>query len=324
MSDKCVIGIIIAISMGNPIRFEGETVDVRTHANKLNGKINGTSMESLSIVIPFYNEESAIPQLYDRLSNVIDQLRNRWNIQLILVDDGSSDNTFHALMEYFERIKNIEVLVIQHTQNNGIGAAMFTGFKVATGDLVCTMESDCTYSPEKLPEMIDTLIQTNADIVTGSPYHPDGLVENVKYWRIFLSRSASRIYSMLVSKPLYCYTCFYRVYRKEWAKAEKIIFSSRGFLGVTEILIYASFRKANIVEFPLVMKKRQFGESKMKVAKVVYGHLWLIGKILWVKLRFIVNQKNLYKYFGFGSRYFFLRKKSVIEEGLPSITHKMN
>ncbi len=235
-------------------------------------------METISLVIPFYNEEKGLPTLRQRLLPVIESLHGRWNLELILVDDGSLDNTFSGLSEHFTNIPGIHTIVVRHEANQGIGMALASGFSVAQGDVICTLDSDCTYAPENLPGMIDLLLSTDADIVTGSPYHPQGEVENVDGWRLMLSKGASRCYAHLAPVKLYCYTSLFRAYRREWARSEWI--RSRGFLGVTEILLAASFQGAQIVEFPVKLHSRIHGQSKMRVARTVLGHLRLMINIL--------------------------------------------
>lgn len=233
-------------------------------------------LESLTIFIPFYNEEESIPGLAKRLIPVVRQLQVKWQVQLVMVDDGSSDKTHQSLLHYFTGLPFIQTTVLQHTQNRGIGGAMQTAFMAATGDLICTLDSDCTYAPEKLPEMLDMMLRENADIITGSPYHPLGRVENVDSRRLLLSKTASIMYSFLVPTKLHCYTSFFRIYRREWARTE--FFRSSGFLAVTEILISAASEGARVVEFPVSMGSRAAGRSKMKVAKVTFDHLQLMSK----------------------------------------------
>ncbi len=232
-------------------------------------------VETISLVIPFYNEETCIPSLAQRLRPVVRQLRERAKIQLVLVDDGSTDTTLASLRERFSRLPDVETTIVEHGVNRGLGAAMGTGFGYCKGDVICTMDSDCTYAPEELPRMVDMLVQMDADIVTGSPYHPEGGVDGVQKWRLLLSQGASRVYAHLVPARLYCYTSFFRVYRREWAHST--FFTSGGFLGVTEIMIAAAYGGARIIEYPVRLGRRAHGDSKMKVARVMLAHLRLMG-----------------------------------------------
>lgn len=256
------------------------------------------------MVVPFYNEEDSIPTLRRRLEPVLEALGRRWSIQLVLVDDGSRDSTHESLFKHFGDLSApIRVTILRHGVNRGIGCSLRTGFDAAEGDIVCTLDSDCTYAPEELPGMIEMLFDSRADIVTASPYHPVVQTGNAKNWRLFLSNSASQLYSFQVREKLYCYTSLFRVYRRKWCEPDVSLFCSTGFLGVTELLVAAIYRGAKIVEYPIPLKTREAGQSKMRVMRVTAGHLWLMAKIAWVNLRFRVGQLGPNDQFGFGSRY---------------------
>jgi dolichol-phosphate mannosyltransferase len=218
-----------------------------------------------------------------RLYSVVSRLTKRWSVQLVLIDDGSKDETYTLLRDCFSPARFPDTTILRHIHNRGIGAAMATGFEVASGDIVCTIDSDCSYDPARLEEMILTLIVSDADIATGSPYHPDGGVDNVPPWRLALSKTASRLYSLLAPSKLHCYTSFFRAYRREWARPD--LFESNGFLAVAELLLNASFENARIVEFPVRLGLRTYGQSKMRVLNVMLQHLQLmmsIGYSKWV------------------------------------------
>jgi dolichol-phosphate mannosyltransferase len=218
-----------------------------------------------------YNEEASILSLLKRLVPVLRGIESlHGEMQLVTVDDGSSDKTSEFLETYFSGLPGVEVDNIRHLRNQGIGGAMRTGFEAAKGDIVCTLDCDCTYSPEELPFLIDLLLRSGADIATGSPYHPNGAVENVKAWRLALSKSASRMYSWITPTRLHCYTSFFRAYRREWANPNS--FQSSGFMAVAEILVEASRRGARIIEYPTRLGQRMAGESKMRVAKTTLDH----------------------------------------------------
>jgi dolichol-phosphate mannosyltransferase len=231
---------------------------------------------SVSIIVPLYNEAAAVAPLHGRLMPVVRDLAGRWTTQVLLVDDGSTDDTAARLAKTFADTPGLRVSVIRHPSNLGIGAALATGFKAATGDVVCVMDSDCTYAPEELPKLIDLLVTSNADIVTASPYHPDGMVENCPGWRIALSKIASRVYGFLSPVKLHCFTAIFRAYRREWARPE--FCGSRGFVGVAQILLTAAFAGATIVEHPTTLHRRTHGVSKMRVLSVGASHLRLMFK----------------------------------------------
>lgn len=237
---------------------------------------------SISILIPFYNEEESIDQLHERLIPIIGELQAQARVQLILVDDGSTDRTFELLHERFGRELSCHCEILQHPENRGIGAAMRTGFKAATGEIVATLDSDCSYPPEELLGMIRMLRDTRADIVTASPYHP-AVMDAEASRRLILSWACSRLYRWLIPEKLYCYTSFFRVYRREWTRADMSV--SDGFLGVTEMLVSAAYCGAAIAEYPARLGTRRFGRSKMRTLQVIREHLGLMARTVWLNAR---------------------------------------
>jgi len=228
-------------------------------------------MHKLSIIIPCYNEEDGIPQLAEQLPPVIEQLKPNYTVELIFVDDGSTDRTSELIKMHFP-----SAIILTHEKNKNLGAALRTGFAHATGDLVAALDSDCTYHPSVLPKMLP-LLDSNTHIVTVSPYHPQGSVENVPAYRLFLSKSVSAIYRVLLRSHLHTFTAMVRVYKKEVVKNIEI--NSNTFMGVTEILAKALLRGYKAKEIPVTLTARKFGVSKLKTARAIRDHLKLIKSI---------------------------------------------
>ena len=228
-------------------------------------------MQTLSIIIPCFNEEDGIPQLAEQLPPVIEQLTHDYTVELIFVDDGSTDRTSELIKKNFP-----SALILKHEKNQNLGAALRTGFAHANGNLVAALDSDCTYHPSVLPKMLP-LIDSNTHIVTVSPYHPQGSVENVPAYRLFLSKSVSAIYRILLRSDLHTFTAMVRVYKKEVVKNIEI--KSNTFMGVTEILAKALLRGYKAKEIPVTLTARKFGVSKLKTARAIRDHLKLIKAI---------------------------------------------
>ena len=138
------------------------------------------------------------------------------------------------------------------------------------------MDCDCTYDPHQLAELLP-LLTDDVDLVTASPYHPDGHVKNVPGWRLFLSKGLSAIYRRLLDVDLHTYTNCLRVYRK--SAIEKLTLEENGFLGVAELLAKLSLSGSRVVEQPATLEVRIFGESKMKTYRTTLGHLGLLARM---------------------------------------------
>jgi dolichol-phosphate mannosyltransferase len=236
-------------------------------------------LTSVSIVIPCYNEEAGLTSLKASLAPLVENLRrDAYTIELVLVDDGSCDTTYTMLADLFPASSDMPVKLIKHERNQGLSSALRSAARAASGDVVCTLDADCTYPPSEVFALIETMVRTGADVVTGSPYHPQGGVENVQGWRLALSRGASWMYGAIVREKLYCYTSMFRVYRREWFRADFI--TSDHFVGVTEILVRAIRSGARVVEHPVVLRRRVYGVSKLRVGKATWEHLKFMGRIV--------------------------------------------
>ena len=184
----------------------------------------------LSIVIPCCNEADAVPDLVTRLFPVIEQLRRERSVEVIFVDDGSKDRTHELLQEI--TAGQLDMRIARHSVNQGVGAAVRTGFAQAQGHIVVVTDSDGTYRFESIPTLLG-LLKPGVDIVTASPYHRLGGIDNVPAYRIFLSRSSSLIYQVLVDWHISTYTAMYRAYRLDVVR--RVPFNSNGFLSAAEL-----------------------------------------------------------------------------------------
>ncbi|HEY3107113.1 MAG TPA: glycosyltransferase family 2 protein [Chloroflexota bacterium] len=228
----------------------------------------------LTIIIPCFNESDSIPTLYDELTPVVAALRRDRSVEVVFVDDGSTDNTGDLLAAAFRG--DPDVRVIAHDRNRGLGAALRTGYGHARGRVVVTADSDATYPFRLIPSLLDRL-QSGADIVTGSCYHPDGGIENVPAYRILLSRSASTIYRLIVDRRVHTYTCMFRAYRRQ--VLDSVELRADGFLGVTELLVNAMLLGYSVAELPCTLRMRRYGASKAKLARTTRAHLAFQGQI---------------------------------------------
>jgi polysaccharide deacetylase family protein (PEP-CTERM system associated) len=233
----------------------------------------------VTLVVPLYNEEANIPYMRGTLLDLRRRLGRNYRIHFNLVDDGSSDATWDRLRERFADFPDCRIL--RHPKNAGVAAAILTGLRNAPTETVASIDCDCSYDPNDLEAMLPMIEQ--ADLVTASPYHPDGRVFNIPPWRLFLSRTLSRLYSALLGKSIHTYTSCFRVYRKSAIEGLKV--EHGGFLGVAEILIRLRLAGGRIVEYPNTLESRLFGESKMKIARTIWSHVGLLRELLGSKMR---------------------------------------
>jgi len=228
-----------------------------------------------SVVVPCFNESPALAHLADNLLRTQHKLEQKYDLHFLFVDDGSTDDTWDALHRHFGGWTNATLL--RHERNRGVAAAIMTGIQQARTEVVCSIDSDCTYDPQELGNMIP-LLSDGVDLVTASPYHARGEVRNVPGWRLLLSRGSSFLYRRVLRQKLATYTSCFRVYRKSAVAGLKL--TESGFQGIPELLARLDFQGSKIVEHPAILDVRKFGQSKMRILRTIRGHLVLLARLL--------------------------------------------
>jgi len=244
---------------------------------------------AVSVIIPCFNEQEALPQLRRKILPVLELLDARYGgaggCELILIDDGSTDGTLQGLRAALGDDPRVRILA--HGQNRGLGAALRTGFAACRGELVVTTDADGTYDFAEIPGMLARLGQ-GVDVVTASPYHPEGGVLGVPAYRLILSQGASLVYRTLLDASIYCYTAMFRAYRRPVLLA--IEFHAPGYLAMAELLAEALLRGFKVAEYPTVLTVRRYGQSKAKVARILREHLRFQASLLPRALRHRYHQ----------------------------------
>ena len=231
--------------------------------------------KEISLVVPCYNEEPTLVYLYNTLRQFEKKFQNELIVNYVFVDDGSSDKTWEKFYEIFGHWQN--ATFIQHKKNRGVAAASLTGIQNASSEIVCVIDSDCTYDPIQLIKMIEMLDHDTA-LVTASPYHPKGTVLNVPKWRLFLSWVLSRFYRTVMNHKFDTYTACFRVYRK--SLVQDLSLENEGYLGMAEIFSKLDSKGLKIVEAPAILEARLFGQSKMKTLRTIFGHIGFLTSLL--------------------------------------------
>jgi len=224
----------------------------------------------VTIIVPCFNEQAGLPALVARLTTLKQNGGRDWEV--LLIDDGSDDSTFAEIL----RTVSCEpwMRVIRHPGNFGLGAALRTGFRHADSPILCTIDSDCTYPPERLPELV-ALVEDGAEIATASAWHPESGAAEAGKVRVCLSRAVSGLYKMLIGQDVHTFTCLFRAYER--AALERIRFRSDGFAAVAEIMLRAMLAGYRVAELPMRLEQRRFGESKLKIGDAILAHATLLS-----------------------------------------------
>jgi dolichol-phosphate mannosyltransferase len=243
------------------------------------GDMAAAELPRLSVVVPCFNEAESLDKLSAELVRLRGALADEYEMELLLIDDGSTDATWRLLQEHFGG--EAAIRLVRHDINHGIAAAIGTGIREASAEIVASLDADCTYDPLQLVRLLAELTD-DVDVVVASPYHPAGNVIGVPRWRLALSRMASRLYRAVMRNKLHTYTSCFRVYRKR--SVVDLPLSRGGFVGIVELLWQLDRRGGTIVECPAVLTVRTTGHSKMRVARTALAHLRLLAQATWQRL----------------------------------------
>jgi glycosyltransferase involved in cell wall biosynthesis len=200
----------------------------------------------ISVVAPAYNESSILQDNLSQLCEYLSTLENQYDWELVVVNDGSRDDTGY-LAERFAETES-RVRVIHHRVNQGLGQALRTAFEAAQGDYIVVVDLDLSYSPEHIGRLLDRIEETNAAMVVASPYMPGGSIGNVPWLRKVMSVWANKFLSFASKRSLATLTGMVRVYDSEFLRMLNL--RSRGMEINPEIVHKALLLMSQIEEIP--------------------------------------------------------------------------
>lgn len=228
----------------------------------------------LSIVIPVYNETATVEQLVDRVRAVEIGMEK----EIVLVDDGSKDGS-RALLERIGK-EHPECKILLHEKNQGKGAALRTGFRAATGDIVLIQDADLEYDPGEYKQLVQPILNGHADVVFGSRFIGGGPHRVVYYWHYLGNRFLTTLSNMMTNLNLTDMEVCYKVFRKE--VLAKIDIREQRFGFEVEITAKVARGRWRIYEVPISYYGRSYDEGKKITWRDGVRALWCILKYRFV------------------------------------------
>lgn len=204
----------------------------------------------VSIIVPIYNERELIREVLRRVRAL------PFRMQLILVDDGSSDGTEKILRE--EEAPKPGTLVLRHPQNRGKGAAIRTGLEHAMGDIVLIQDADLEYQPEELPRLLAPLIRGEASVVYGSRFI--GSVKRMRLPNRVANHLLAWLVSLLYGQRITDEATAYKLFRREVIQGIEL--KCEGFEFCPEVTAKVLRRGVTITELPVSFVARTPEEGK--------------------------------------------------------------
>lgn len=229
----------------------------------------------ISVICPFYNEETILEAAMRNLLERLSELEAPW--ELIVVNDGSTDRSAEIAKEVASEHANVSLLGYSH--NRGRGAALRTGIAAAKGDILVTTEIDLSWGTRIVQELVEAMARwPDADIVVASPHLPGGAYKNVPLKRVWLSRAGNWIIRACMSSAVTMNTGMTRAYRREAIQSLPLSEERKEFH--LEVILKATTLGLRIREIPAVLEWKEYKhqgqrvtrKSSSRVNKLVVSH----------------------------------------------------
>lgn len=219
---------------------------------------------NISVVIPLLNEQNSLEELTSSVSFIINNLKLEFEI--ILIDDGSTDNSWRIISKICSSNKNIKA--IRFLKNFGKSQALSAGFKACNGDVVITMDADLQDDPNEIPQLYKKISEEDFDLVSGW--------KKVRYDSIIFKNFPSKIFNWAARTTsgikLNDFNCGIKAYKKEVIKQVKLTGGMHRYIPV--LAKNAGYNR--ITEKIVIHHPRKHGETKYGIDRFIKGFLDLI------------------------------------------------
>lgn len=221
----------------------------------------GKNGVKISVVVPLFNEEESLVELYEQLSKAVCSLEKP--IEFLFVDDGSTDGSMQVLTELHK--KDPQVRVVQFRRNYGKSAALGLGFKEARGELIVTLDADLQDAPHEIPNLVKKL-EEGFDLVSG--------------WKKirndpFIKKNTSKLFNFVTRKMtglrIHDMNCGLKVYRREVTDTVNVYGQLHRFLPVL-----AQWQGFKVGEVVVKHNPRKYGKTKFGASRFIAGFLDLV------------------------------------------------
>lgn len=227
--------------------------------------------KNISIVIPVYNEEESLPELYEKL---IETLSREYDVEYIFIDDGSTDKSFEVLQK-IKKNSSEKITIIQLRKRCGKSAALAVGFNIVKRDVIVTLDADLQDQPSNIPSMIHK-IDDGFDMVVGwrkKRYDPSH--------KLLLSKCFNAIVSKVSGIPIHDFNIGLKCYNRE-VIAELRLYGE--FHRLIPVLVKA--RGFSITEIPVIHAPRKYGKSKFGFGRMAHGALDLMTTLFLLSFKY--------------------------------------
>ena len=238
----------------------------------------------ISVIIPLYNEEESLPELYAWIDRVMKQ--NNFSYEVIFVNDGSTDGSWRVIEQLGRDSENVKG--IKFRRNYGKSPALYRGFKEAQGNVVVTMDADLQDSPEEIPGLYRMIMDEGYDLVSGYKQKRYDPLSKTLPTKLF-NATARKISGI---KNLHDFNCGLKAYRNEVVKNIEVYGEMHRY--IPYLAKSAGFDK--IGEKVVQHQARKYGKSKFGLNRFINGYLDLIT--LWFLSAFGRKPMHVFGFLG--------------------------
>lgn len=237
----------------------------------------------LSIVIPAYNEAKRLPKTLERICDYLQKAIKRWQVgmeavEIVIVDDGSTDGTSEIAKAYYNRFPNF--LVLRHSPNRGKGYAVKRGMLAAKGQFRLFTDADLSTPIDELDKMLPPLFSGEADIVIASRGLPQSeLIVRQSWHREMLGRLFNLVVQVLAIPGIWDTQCGFKLFRGDVSERLFKLQTIDGFAFDVEVLYLARKFRYRILEVPV----RWLNDPNTKVQTLKHG-LQMLRDLLVIRL----------------------------------------
>lgn len=233
------------------------------------------NINTLSIVIPVYNEEKTIHRILDKIKEVT--LINNIEKQLIIVNDCSSDDTKGAILRYAESNLDLPITFHEHKVNKGKGAALHTGISIATGEVLVIQDADLEYDPEEYNDLLKPIIKDFADVVYGSRFMGSKPHRILFFWHTVGNKFLTLLSNMFTNLNLTDMETCYKMFKTDIIKGIQLKEKRFGFEPEVTAKI-SKIKGIRIYEVGISYYGRTYEEGKKIGWKDGFRAIWCIIK----------------------------------------------
>jgi glycosyltransferase involved in cell wall biosynthesis len=224
----------------------------------------------ISIIIPLFNEEGNLIELFKQIKKVAE--KNSYDIEIIFIDDGSTDNSYEILTKIAGNSEKNIIKIIQFRKNFGKSAALAAGFSNASGDIIITMDADLQDDPYEIPNLINKL-NSGYDLVSGWKIkRKDPLTKTIP------SKIFNKTVSFFTGIKIHDFNCGLKAYKKEVVKNIKIYGELHRFLPVL-----AHHQGFKIAEIKVNHRPRLSGKTKFGAKRFTNGLIDMLTVMILTK-----------------------------------------